>query len=62
LKKREDIKRDDDIKLKEKGKAELLKIANEIKEDNENKKAKVIDCIISCIHNSNDIMSIYLRF
>jgi len=62
LKKREDIKRDDDIELKEKGKAELRRIANEIKKDNENKRAKVIDCVISCIHNSNDIMSLYLRF
>ncbi|KAE9540781.1 hypothetical protein AGLY_004026 [Aphis glycines] len=62
LKKREDIKRDDDIELKEKGKAELRRIANEIKKDNENKRAKVIDCVISCIHNSNDnIMSLYLR-
>jgi len=46
LKKREDIKRDDDIELKEKGKAELQRIANEIKIDNENKKAKVIEIVL----------------
>jgi len=42
LKERENIKRDDDIKLREEGKAELQRIANEIKEDKENKKSKVI--------------------
>jgi len=42
LKERENIKRDNGIKLREEGKAELQRIANEIEEDKENKKAKVI--------------------
>ncbi|KAF0762981.1 inner centromere protein-like [Aphis craccivora] len=54
LKKREDIKRDDDIELKEKGKAELQRIANEIKIDNENKKAKVLATRENLINHLNE--------
>lgn len=42
LKERENIKRDDGIKLKEEGKDKLQRIANEIEKDKENKIAKVI--------------------
>ncbi|CAH1725223.1 unnamed protein product [Aphis gossypii] len=54
LKKREDIKRDDDIELKEKGKAELRRIANEIKKDNENKRAKVLATRENLINHLNE--------
>ncbi|XP_025195475.1 LOW QUALITY PROTEIN: coiled-coil domain-containing protein 173-like [Melanaphis sacchari] len=54
LKERENKKRDDDIKLKEEGKSELQRIANEIKEDNENKKAKTLAVRKNVINQLNE--------
>ncbi|XP_026822616.1 vicilin-like seed storage protein At2g18540 [Rhopalosiphum maidis] len=54
LKERENIKRENDIKLKEEGKAELQRIANEIEEDNENKKAKVLATRENLINHLNE--------
>ncbi|CAI6376141.1 unnamed protein product [Macrosiphum euphorbiae] len=54
LKEREDIKRDIDIKLREEGKAELQRIANEIEEDREKKKAKALATRENLINHLNE--------
>ncbi|XP_022168579.1 trichohyalin [Myzus persicae] len=54
LKEREDVKREDDIKLREEGKAELQRIANEIAEDKENKKAKALATRENLINHLNE--------
>ncbi|XP_003240302.1 DNA ligase 1 [Acyrthosiphon pisum] len=54
LKERENIKRDDDIKLREEGKAELQRIANEIEEEKENKKAKALATRENLINHLNE--------
>ncbi|CAI6375139.1 unnamed protein product [Macrosiphum euphorbiae] len=57
LKERENIKRDDDIKLREEGKAELQRIANEIEEDKENKKAKQRGELINHLNENRKIVA-----
>ncbi|XP_060875980.1 DNA ligase 1-like isoform X2 [Metopolophium dirhodum] len=54
LKERENIKHNDDIKLKEEGKDELQRIANEIEEDKENKKAKALATRENLINHLNE--------
>ncbi|CAI6377045.1 unnamed protein product [Macrosiphum euphorbiae] len=54
LKERENIKRDNDIKLREEGKAELQRIANEIEEDREKKKAKALATRENLINHLNE--------
>lgn len=45
LRKREDMRREEKCKLDEEGKAELHRIAREIKEDKEKEKTKVVSII-----------------